>query len=77
MQVTKELLEENNGKLPEVMWAGGYPVYYVTKDNQTLCPECANGEVDKTSLEFFINWEDPNLNCTCGRILVIVYTGED
>ncbi|MHB1419212.1 MAG: hypothetical protein ACYCX4_06410 [Bacillota bacterium] len=77
MQVTKELLEKNNGQLPEVMWESGYPVYYVTKEREILCPECANQGEDKTSLEFFINWDDPNLNCPCGRIIVIAYTGED
>ena len=35
---------EDNGTLPAYAWPGGYPIYYVLADGETLCPACANRE---------------------------------
>lgn len=38
----KEMASNNGGKLPAYAWPGGYPIYYLAKDNGVLCPKCAN-----------------------------------
>lgn len=41
-----ELVPQPDGsgaQYPAFAWPGGYPIYYFTEDNGTLCPECANG----------------------------------
>ena len=35
-------LADSEGELPAYAWPGGYPLYYLTADNGTLCPNCAN-----------------------------------
>jgi len=53
-------------------WPGGYPLYYITKDNGVLCPECANTNkfltLSTLDPQWFIvtgdiNYEDPDLIC--------------
>lgn len=34
----------DSGKMPAYAWPGGYPMYYLMEDGDTLCPDCANGE---------------------------------
>lgn len=57
---------------------GGYPMFYVTKDNGVLCPNCANKNLKLTLgddpqwkiVAAAINYKDPDLYCdNCsGRI---------
>lgn len=36
-------IERNDdGRFPAYAWPGGYPIFYVTKDNGILCPTCVN-----------------------------------
>ena len=48
----------DDGKLISCVWPGGYPVLYLTGDNGTLCPACANGENDSGAT-------DPGLDESC------------
>lgn len=42
MTNVNELRDEKTGKLPSYAWPGGYPVFYLMDDCETLCPACAN-----------------------------------
>lgn len=33
-----------DGTFPAFAWPGGYPLVYVTRDAEELCPPCANGD---------------------------------
>lgn len=34
--------DTDTGLFPAWAWPGGYPIIYITADNSTLCPDCAN-----------------------------------
>ena len=67
-------------------WAGGYPMFYVTKDAGAVCPKCVNESLELLSDEFDpqwyvvgwdINYEDDCLYCDhCGKKIESAY-GED
>ena len=67
------LLTENQGELPYYSHLGDYPMYYLTKDNRILCPQCANailrGEytVDHIKaddiVDYQVNWDNDDLTC--------------
>ena len=42
------MIEEaiKEGKFPSFAWPGGYPLFYITRDNRALCPECCNKEFE-------------------------------
>ena len=70
MHTVQQLAEENGGKLPAFAWPGGYPIYYLAKDNGVLCPKCANAFDPKTDndeqlepVAFDVYWEGPVMNC--------------
>jgi len=59
-----------NGNLPAYAWPGGYPMFYLAKDNGVLCPKCANEfnpERDNDSqlepVAYDVNYEDASLFC--------------
>lgn len=54
-----------NGQLAHYAWPGGYPLYYLTRDGLTVCPQCANRDVDQSQepVAADTNWEDPALTC--------------
>ncbi len=59
-----------NGQLPSYAWPGGYPIFYLAKDNGVLCPKCANqytpdrdSESQLEPVAYGINWEDATLYC--------------
>lgn len=69
-----ELPRLESGKLASSAWPGGYPLYYVTQDGGTLCPECvrkaeSEGLTDDPDdpqwyiIVAVINWEDETLYC--------------
>lgn len=37
-----KLPRDNKGKLESFAWPGGYPMYYLDREDSVLCPECAN-----------------------------------
>ncbi len=64
---------------PAFAWPGGYPLFYLTNNNDVLCPECANGteEFDEEIIEVVPNFEDENVYCDhCSRHIESAY-GED
>jgi len=85
---TQTLPRDDSGKLITYAWPGGYPVYYVTADGGTLCPDCAQQAeadgltTDKDDAQWYIvaadvNYEDDNLACDgCGEHIESAY-GED
>ena len=74
----KSILDDD-GKLPNYAWPGGYPIFYVDKENNILCPECANkgDEYSFPIVDFDINYEDKTLYCDdCSRHIESAY-GDD
>ena len=60
----KRILDDN-GKLPQWAWPGGYPMFYLDGENNVLCTKCAN-ENDEFSSPISAcdaNWEDPDMYC--------------
>jgi hypothetical protein len=60
----------SDGKLPAYAWPGGYPLYYLAKDNGVLCPKCANeftpdrdNDEQLEPVAYDVNWEDDSLYC--------------
>lgn len=74
-----ELPKNDDGTYPAYAWPGGYPIFYVTKDNSALCPDCANRKNGSLATEIEdpedsyqkqwllvaadINYENQNLYC--------------
>ena len=63
-------------------WPGGYPIYYMTKDDGCLCSTCANGNIEKTLdddpqwqiVVSDINWENTKLYCdNCQNFIESAY----
>jgi hypothetical protein len=68
-----------------VAWPGCYPLFYATKDNGTLCPKCANDNIELTlsddpqwKIEHVdINYEDNDMHCdNCNEKIPSAY-GDD
>ena len=76
MSKIDEIKAENNGKLPDFAWPGGYPMYYINDRGEAFCPDCANkGGHDEVNGE--ANWENTDLYCDdCGKRIESAY-GED
>ena len=68
-------------KLPKYAWPGGYPMFYVTKRGNVLCPDCANAEgkdSDDPPVAHDANWEDPNLYCdACSQRIESAYAEDE
>ena len=57
----KDLLDDY-GILPNYVWPGGYQIVYYDKQNNLLCPTCANA--DLVSVEAWdIYYEGPDMQC--------------
>ena len=61
---------------------GGYPLFYVTKGNDVMCPNCVTRNItlckDSTDDYYIvamgINYEDSNLHCEeCGCLIESAY----
>jgi len=71
-----ELQRDDNGKLISFAWPGGYPVFYLDKENSVLCPDCANRDVDQSQevIAADVNWEDSALYCDdCSKRIESAY----
>jgi hypothetical protein len=44
MDLYAEQTSKGDWAYPAYAWPGGYPIYYLTADAGTLCPDCANGK---------------------------------
>ena len=77
-----EGIKNDDGKLPAYAWPGGYPLFYITKDNAVFCASCANEVTEDSNPEDEIvahdaNWEDDNLNCEmCEKRIPSAYASE-
>jgi hypothetical protein len=73
----------SEGQLPAYAWPGGYPLYYLDKDNGTLCPACATSTMNLTEPPFNtweiiigagINYEDTHCYCDeCSKRIESAY----
>ena len=74
----------DDGSLASYAWPGGYPIFYLDRENSVLCPKCANNShLDPDEVPQFkpvaadCNWEDPDLFCDqCSERIEPAY-GED
>ena len=76
----RKLAEENDGKLPFYAWPGCYPLYYIDKENNVLCPECANNydEYSEPLVDYDVYWEGPPMTCdNCGKEIESAYGDPD
>ena len=62
-------LRDDSGQLPAYAWPGGYPILYLDKDNNVLCPDCANAaDCDPEPTGWFIHYEGTPVYCDdCGN----------
>ena len=69
----------NDGKLRSYTSIGGYPLFYVTKSNNCLCPNCAdNNDLDDSIVAVDANWENPDLYCDqCSARIESAYADND
>ena len=70
----------DNGDLPAYAWPGGYPMFYIDKEGNVLCPTCANKEVDQSQevTAYDVNWEDAHLHCDdCSQRIPSAYAEEE
>jgi hypothetical protein len=72
-------LRDINGVLPAYAWPGGYPLYYVTADCLTVCPDCANkDDTSDPATAYGTHWEGPAIECDdCGRPIESAYGDPD
>jgi hypothetical protein len=84
MSDIKNIVLEDN-KYPKYAWPGGYPIYYLAKDNDVpyagylvICPDCLNKEKEEMGIEvseFDINYEDNFLYCDfCNEQIEATYS---
>lgn len=70
----------SDGSLPAYAWPGGYPLYYLDKCDNILCPDCANRDVDESQavVDAGIHWEGEPLICDdCGCEIESAYGPTD
>jgi len=76
MPTANNLQRNDDGTLPAYAWPGGYPLFYLDKENNVLCPDCANRDVDQSQevIAADVNWEDDALYCDdCSRRIESAY----
>lgn len=69
----------SDGTFPASSWPGCYPLYYTTKENDTLCASCATREEPGSVTHVDINYEDVWCECAeCNQMIDPAYiTGEE
>lgn len=80
-----EMRDEKTGQLPKFAWPGGYPIFYLAKDNGVLCPACANkfnpatdndDQLEPVAAD--VNYEDAQLFCEhCNKRIESAYAEDD
>lgn len=80
-------IRERDGKLPAYAWPGGYPIYYLAKDNGVLCPDCANSpdcvnadpdDAQWKIVAFDVYYEGPTIHCdNCNAEIESAYGDPD
>lgn len=75
-----DTIRDSDGKLPKYTAFGGYPYFYLDKQGNVLCADCANRDVDQTQdvIGHDANWEDNALFCDdCGKRIESAYAEDD
>lgn len=77
----RDLPLDSNLKLAKYVWPGGYPLFYLTKRGDCLCPDCAQVSIDSSHEDVVIiadtNWEDNELYCDdCNNRIPSAYNEE-
>ena len=76
----KRMGVESGAELPTFAWPGGYPIYYLDDENNTLCPKCANKNEGFGPLVEAgdVNWEDSNMTCDqCNQRIESAYAEDE
>ena len=79
MQTKIESIRLDDGTLAHHAWPGLYPLFYIDKQGNVLCPTCANRDADQAQevIDVAINEENENLYCDdCGNKIESAY-GEE
>ena len=67
-----------DGSLRRFTKVGGYPIFYLDKNNEALCPECASVPDEEKIGGALVNWEDESLYCDeCGGSIECAYPGDE
>ena len=71
----------DDGKPRRFTSVGSYPIFYVTRRGQCLCPVCAGDEERAEQNDPIVaqcpNWEDPAFYCdACGERIESAYAEE-
>ena len=70
-------IRDEQGKLPAFAWPGGYPVIYITRDGDVICPDCANDDSvnqDQAPIAFDVFYEgSPQACADCGTPIESAY----
>lgn len=70
------LQRDESGKLIAYAFPGGYPVYYLDREDSVLCPDCANALVpaEQKGLVAALHEEGEPLSCDeCGKTIESAY----
>lgn len=71
----------DDGTLAKYAWPGGYPLVYLSRRGNVLCPDCATeslGDEDDPPVDGDANWEDPSLYCDeCSQRIESAYAEDE
>jgi hypothetical protein len=58
-------IRDDKGQLPAFAWPGGYPIVYLDREGNILCPDCANRETDalQAPVACDVYYEGPPIQC--------------
>ena len=82
---------DNKGHAHKFAWPGGYPIYYLMSDGESMCADCVTREaqcianaIKENSSDGWrvvgneINWEDNALFCGhCGKRIESAYAEDE
>jgi len=76
----------DKGLVMHYAFPGGYPIFYLTKENETLCPQCVQTNISDCcnvdDVSWYvestgINYEDDNMMCCeCNATIDCAYDSE-
>ena len=82
-----QLAPDSDGTYPAWAWPGGYPIFYLAADCETICATCANKPEFRTwnedDLEHLIiasdiNWETTDMVCgNCNERIESAYAEDE
>jgi hypothetical protein len=69
-------IRDSDGRLPAFAWPGGYPIVYMDREGNAVCPDCANREVDApwAPVACDVFYEGTPIQCAdCGKTIDSAY----